>query len=460
MLKKSIKILFASLFIASALTITAYAQDGAVSANYVNMRSGPGMNYEVIDCLVRGTVVTITDTTDSSWYKISFNGQDGYMSKDYVSLIEGITISAYPTPEPSGQIDFSSLESNTSTSESNLASDSVVPESETEAEVVEATQAPVLTPTPTPTPIITVEDASGSGTIGGDYVRFRTGPDTTYSIISTYNRGQPLTILGTVSGWTKCTINNQEGYVYSQYVITDSAVSVSSESENISTKTEAVESQSSSEPQLSVNTESDGYICGNNVRFRSGPSLTASIIGEFYFANPIKITGTSGDWTAVTYNSKNGYVYSQYVKSGSFNDVVTSSTESTESSAEASNSVSGQDIVNYAMQYLGYNYKWGGTSPDTGFDCSGFVWYVYNHFGYVLNRVAADQAQNGKAVSADTLQPGDILCFYSNGSIGHSGIYIGDGKFIHSATTNTGVIVTELSGSYWSRGFEARRIIT
>ena len=104
---------------------------------------------------------------------------------------------------------------------------------------------------------------------------------------------------------------------------------------------------------------------------------------------------------------------------------------------------------------------WGGVSPSTGFDCSGFVYYVYGQFGYSMNRVAADQAKNGVHVDPSQIQPGDVLCFYSSGDyIGHTGIYLGNNLFIHAANSRSGVIISELSGYYSVRGYEARRIVS
>ena len=117
----------------------------------------------------------------------------------------------------------------------------------------------------------------------------------------------------------------------------------------------------------------------------------------------------------------------------------------------------GQEVAAFAQQYVGYNYVWGGKSPETGFDCSGLVYYVYQQFGYELNRTAAEQAGNGSHVEADALEPGDVLCFYKGGTIGHSGIYIGDGNYVHAQDSATGVVISPLSER--KGGFEARRIL-
>lgn len=117
----------------------------------------------------------------------------------------------------------------------------------------------------------------------------------------------------------------------------------------------------------------------------------------------------------------------------------------------------GQEVADFAQQYVGYGYKWGGSSPETGFDCSGFVYYVYQQFGYELNRTAADQASNGSHVEPDALEPGDVLCFYKGSYIGHSGIYVGDGNYVHSQDSATGVVVSPLSER--TGGLEARRIL-
>ncbi|MBI3967683.1 MAG: LysM peptidoglycan-binding domain-containing protein [Chloroflexi bacterium] len=120
----------------------------------------------------------------------------------------------------------------------------------------------------------------------------------------------------------------------------------------------------------------------------------------------------------------------------------------------------GGTLVDVARRYLGTAYVWGGTGPG-GFDCSGFVWFVHKTAGISIPRDLWGQYQSGTRVSIDALQPGDIVFFantYTSG-LSHNGIYIGGGRFIHAQSESTGVVVTNLSDSYWaSRYYGARRV--
>ena len=113
-----------------------------------------------------------------------------------------------------------------------------------------------------------------------------------------------------------------------------------------------------------------------------------------------------------------------------------------------------------AEKYIGYPYVYGGSTP-SGFDCSGFTYYVYAHFGYSLNRSSRDQVNNGVAVSKDQLQPGDLVFFSTNGSYPtHVGLYIGDGNIVHASTPQDGVKISSLDTSYYVENyFAARRIL-
>ena len=484
MRKKALRISVAAALIASMMSVPAYAESAVVTGNGVNMRSGPGTNYRVIDSLPRGATVNVSDRSNGSWYAVDYNGSSGFMSSSYLSITEedysGVTTpsgegNAYinalyvrfrsgpgsdtsilgeynrgksvtvtgtsggwtaciidgqsgyvysdyissggsytPSPGvdygngPEGGLEFGGVDSSGGYTE---------PEQPDYNDETEAT--------PEPTPDVVADQAQGY--ICGDFVRFRTGPSTSHGIINSYNRGKELTITGSSGDWTACRIDGQSGYVYSQYVTT----------------TKPGSDTTVEEPETTT-----AYIRGNTVRFRSGPSLSSSILGEYNTGKEISVTGTSGDWTACVIDGQSGYVYSQYV------------TTTKPAVSGTGGSELGRQIAEYALQFVGYNYVWGGTSPSTGFDCSGLMYYVYSQFGYQLNRVAEDQARNGVHVDPSELQPGDILCFYSNGYIGHVGMYIGNGQFVHAANSRSGVIITDLTtGYYATRGYEARRIV-
>lgn len=110
----------------------------------------------------------------------------------------------------------------------------------------------------------------------------------------------------------------------------------------------------------------------------------------------------------------------------------------------------GQDIVNYAKQFIGVPYVWGGTTP-SGFDCSGLVQYVYNNFGISLPRTTYDQINQGVAVSRDSLQLGDLIF----PSTGHVAIYVGNGQMIHAPQPGERVKISSIYAFY-----TARRILT
>lgn len=131
-----------------------------------------------------------------------------------------------------------------------------------------------------------------------------------------------------------------------------------------------------------------------------------------------------------------------------------------ESPSRAGTPVSGDRVIAYAAQYLGTPYKFGGQGP-SGFDCSGFVKYVFNRFNINLNRTAADQYKHGIPVPKDELQVGDLVFFASKKTIDHVGIYSGNGNFIHSSSPSSGgVIYSSLSENYYAKSYVgAKRIL-
>ncbi len=419
-------------------------REGTINAMYVRFRSGPDSNATILGEYNKGKPLVAVGSV-GNWIACVIDGQSGYVFSDYVTLGASTSSSAAPSEQQTVDSFGGVLPAGTAVSPSPLPS--AAPAGGNGASAAQQT--------------------IGTGVIRGNYVRFRTGPGTNYQIIDSYDQGKALDITGRSGDWTACVIDGRAGYINSNYVQVTSA---SSGSASQPTQTAAPAATPAPTPAPTQAPQSKkGYISGNNVRMRNGASMSAGILTELFYGNSVTITGTVGDWTAVIYNGQDGFVYSQFVKEGSL--TIEGNTVSGESGGSSpapqqttltgSSYEKGKQIAQFALQYVGYNYSWGGKDPSTGFDCSGLVYYTYQHFGYNINRVAQDQARNGVHVDPNNLQPGDILCFYSGSSyIGHSGIYIGDGKFVHAQNSATGVVITDLSGHYGQRGFEARRIVS
>lgn len=179
---------------------------------------------------------------------------------------------------------------------------------------------------------------------------------------------------------------------------------------------------------------------GDPLNVRTGPDTSFDKVVTLSSGTVVNIVGIENGWfKIVTSGGSVGYVSSDYMvacdASGLREDTPVSSL--------------GQQIVDYAMQYLGCPYVYGGNGPSS-FDCSGFTSYVYRHFGYTINRTASTQLSNGISVSQSELQPGDLVFFRANTTkaASHVGIYIGNGMFIH-ASTNTYTVKTDSLYSNW-----------
>ena len=190
-------------------------------------------------------------------------------------------------------------------------------------------------------------------------------------------------------------------------------------------------------------------VTASQLNVRSGPSTAYSIVHVLRQGETVEVIGESGGWYQIRLkDGRVGWSSGQYLN-------LNSQSVARQAKVDA--------VLNRAKSFLGTPYVWGGASPsDGGFDCSGFTQYVFAQSGYNLNRVSKDQALNGTYVPRGSTQPGDLV-FYShaqNGVIDHVGIYLGDGKMIHSPKTGDVVRIADVTTDYWtSRYVTTRRII-
>ncbi len=211
------------------------------------------------------------------------------------------------------------------------------------------------------------------------------------------------------------------------------------------------ETERTSEEEAADEYPCTGVLTGNAVRFRSEPDLDADVYTYFYTGRRVTVLGQEGDWYRVEDAGKIGYLYAQYVR--------LVEKQENEELPEAGDLA--QSVIQLAKANLGVPYCYGGASP-SGFDCSGLVYYCFLNSGVKLNRTASGQYTQGVYVEKEDLEPGDLVFFVSPGtwSIGHVGIYIGDGEFIHASTGSHEIVVSELSGSYWTSYYYGARRIT
>jgi cell wall-associated NlpC family hydrolase len=110
------------------------------------------------------------------------------------------------------------------------------------------------------------------------------------------------------------------------------------------------------------------------------------------------------------------------------------------------------DVTLFAISLVGTPYRWGGNTPESGFDCSGLIGYVYkSHAGIAAPRTVAALADWGQPVPATSARTGDLVVFTQNGTVNHAGIYVGDGRFVHAPSKGGEVRLDSLNSKYWSK---------
>ena len=263
-------------------------------------------------------------------------------------------------------------------------------------------------------------------------------------VIGTLIAGYSITRTSDSNGWSKVDYNGQTGYIKSDYLTTTKPQVTESNQTSSSSNT------SSSKSDIEEVKETVYATAGVNIRAKA--SADADKIGTLAAGGSITRTGkTSSGWSRVDYNGQTGYIKSDYLTTTK--PTVTSNT--TASSTSSSSSL-GQQIADFAVQYVGYPYVYGGNSLTNGVDCSGFTQQVYLHFGYSIPRRASIQATVGTSVAISDLQPGDLVFYGDSEGVGHVVIYIGNGKVVHASTPSKGIIISDL---YYRTPMCAKRII-
>ena len=224
-----------------------------------------------------------------------------------------------------------------------------------------------------------------------------------------------------------------------------------------------------------------GKVNVETAKVRKEASTPAKIGGFLDYNDEITILAEEGEFYKFTEKSVSGYVHKSLITPIEENvssrgnaeervqenvvedNKISKEEPKQEVSIESNNTSKGKEVAELALKYKGYKYVVGGKNPESGFDCSGFTRYIFLQFGYSLGNTAASQNNLGVEVERSALKEGDLILFYDEQKtkIGHTGIYISGGDFIHSANPERGVVIDNLNtNSYYNeRYIVAKRIV-
>ena len=418
---------------------------GTVTASSLRLRSEATMLSATLAYAPRSAQVTVLSAVSDDWYKVTFDGVEGYMSAQWLD------------------VDRSGSDSNGGLLPD--SSEDAAPGGEVETRQAVITDGPLNVRADAGTSydkvgtlqrgdLVTVvgQEADGwyqitsgdlQGYVSAEYVSFdldsvegepyqpreavvtdgplnvRDGAGTSYNKVGSLQRGDLITVVGeTGDGWYQITNGDLQGYVSAEYVSFD---------------LDSVEQ----EPQ-------QGMVTTSVLNVRAEPTTDSQRIGTLKRGSTVTITGETGDgWYRIAYGDADGYVSAQYV--------------TILNGSGSSNSSVGASAAALAYSLVGSPYAYGAEGPYS-FDCSGLLYYIYRQLGYSIARGSSSQYnQSGYFVSAAEIQPGDLVFFFDprfDGSGGtlpttHAGIYVGGNQFIHASTTSYRVQYDPPYGGYY-----------
>lgn len=192
-----------------------------------------------------------------------------------------------------------------------------------------------------------------------------------------------------------------------------------------------------------------GIVTQNQINIRQYPDTYSKVIDKCNQTDVLIVTGKYKKWYQIKYRNKIAWIYSMYLEG--YNLTLIS-----EITIKEKENLLRRQIVNYAQQFIGTPYRYGGTNLKKGVDCSGFVQSVMKTFDIQLHRRSKDQLKNGTPVKKESLDPADLVFFDTSGTntgkVSHVGLYIGNNQFIH-ATNSKGVKIDDLFQPYYKKNF-------
>lgn len=466
----------------------AYAVTGTTTNETTRLRREASTSSDTISLISQDTEVEITGE-EGEWYQVTYSGYTGYIRKDMLEVQDQNTTTGTTSENQQTSGEQTENEVQQNVAETTQTEDA---QNTTETTTTQSENTENSTETNLEESISNLE-IGYTGNLTAT-LELKILPSINSSNIATINENTAITITDKINKWCYIQTQDNSGWALISKVetnqeenqVTENQEGTGTEEQNTETENENQTEETSAQVS-SENTTVTKYVSAETLNVRESTDNQANIISQLDLNTKVTVVEVvDSTWSKITVDGKTGYVASKYLSdtettnssrsedltrgnsesnkepsSGQTENSKTTTTAS-ESTSTASSSARGAEIVSYAKQYLGYKYVSGGAAPSTGFDCSGFTYYIYKHFGITLSRTSTAQASNGIAVEKANLQAGDLVIFNnsSNSAIGHVGIYIGENNFIHAANETKGIVTTSLLNSYYkARYVSARRVI-
>ncbi|MBR3162681.1 MAG: C40 family peptidase [Clostridia bacterium] len=410
-----------------AASTVSFGVTGEVNTDTARIRSEASAESSIVDLLSLNDKVEVVEET-GEWYKIKKDDKTGYISKSLLNVSEEVK-----------------KESTEEKNEEEKAEETTE-ENKTEEQPKEEEKKVSIT-------------ESYTGKLSSE-VSLKILPSINSMNIAKIGKDTEIKVTEIINNWCHIETSTYSGWVRIESV--EKAVSLEEKAEET-----AEENKTEEQPKEEKSQNKKGYVNVESVNVRKEKSTDSEKLDSLTKNTEVTILAEEDGWYKIKVKNITGYISKKYISDKKVEEVTSRASdtarqlseskaaESQEASAPASTGSTGNDVVAFAKQYLGYKYVSGGSSPSTGFDCSGFTSYVYKNFGVSLSRTSSGQRSNGVAVDKSNLQAGDIVCF-----TGHVGLYIGNNQFIHASNPTGGVKISSLSESYYVKNYITSRRVT
>ena len=416
----------ASLFF---INMSLAANTAKVTVETANLRETPDENSKILEQLSLNKEVEIVEK-EGDWYKVTVDNITGYLRQDLIAVTEEV---------------------NTTQDENNITStqeEQNVDNADAQTQENEQTE----------------DEIELGKNIIEQNVKLRIVPVINATETIEVKKDEEVNVTEIINGWVCVEAQNTKGWIRKENILTK-AEQEKQEQERLAQ--EAAAKQAEEQAKAAANINKTMYVKEATVNVRKEANTSSEIVTSLQMNTAVVVETEDAGWSKVKVNGVSGYIATNLLSSTkqetSRSASVRKSTdtqvqEQITANESATASGNGAAVVAKAKSFIGYKYVYGGSSPSTGFDCSGFTSYIYKQFGVSLNRTAAGQYSNGTAVSRANLQPGDLVMFGKSG-INHVAIYAGGGMIVHAANSSRGVTTDTINSGYYNNNYVgARRI--